>query len=138
MKFEESIEINADAATVFNVLTDVSEWATWDPETESAELDGDFEVGTSGTIKPKGAPLSKMIITEVTEDKSCTIQSGLPLCKMDFIHTISPSENGVMVGNGVVFSGLLAPVFGRLIGKGIHKSLPGTLQGLKQHIEMQS
>lgn len=138
MKFEESIEINADAATVFDVLTNVSEWSVWDPETESASLDGDFVVGATGTIKPKGAPNTKIKLTEVTENESFTVECSLPLSKMHFIHTLSPTSNGVSFKHSLEFSGLLAPIFARLMGKSISKTLPGSVQGLKNHIETQS
>lgn len=135
MKFEQSIDISADAKTVFSAYRNVSEWSQWDPETEAASIDGDFSVGTTGTIKPKGAPKSKMKLIEVTEDRSFTVECGLPLCKMHFIHLMNPSENGTNLVNQIVFSGILGPVFGRLVGKGISKTLPESLAGLKHHIE---
>ena len=69
---------------------------------------------------------------------SVTTRCLLPLCKMDFVHILEPQANGsTHVINQVVFSGWLAPLFGRLIGKSIAKTMPATLASLKRHLEAQ-
>lgn len=135
MKFEQSISIDAEPAEIFAEFTKVSDWPVWDPETESAHIDGDFVVGATGKIKPKGSPTTKIELTEVTQDKSFTVECGLPLCKMHFVHLMEKMDTGTNVVNQLEFTGLLAPVFGRLFGKSINKSIPESLSGLKNHIE---
>lgn len=135
MQFEESLIISANSEQIYSLYKDVSGWSQWDPETESAEMNGEFRLGATGEIKPKGAPKSKIELIEVTENQSFTVQSKLPLCKMHFIHILEPHAEGTRVVNRVVFSGALSPVFGRLIGSGIKKGLPSVLQGLKSHVE---
>jgi len=135
MKFEQSIHISAEPSAVFATYKDVSGWARWDPETESASIDGSFSVGSTGKIKPKGGPESKIRLIEVTENTSFTVECSLPLCKMQFIHLMSPNTNGTELVNQIEFSGLLGPIFGRLIGKGINKTIPVSLKGLKEHVE---
>lgn len=135
MKFEQSIEISVEPKVVFAEYQKVSDWPKWDPETQSASIDGNFVKGTTGKIKPKGAPESKMQLIEVSPDRSFTVECKLPFCKMHFIHLMNPIDSGTQVINQVVFTGFLAPLFGRLIGKDINKSLPDSLKGLKNHIE---
>lgn len=135
MKFEESVLIMATTGKIFSVYSAVADWPLWDAEVEYASLNGEFKIGAEGKIKPKGAPESKIKIIELTEAKSFTVECMLPLCKMHFIHIISPEGPGSRVANFLVFTGLLAPVFGRLIGKSIYKSMPNTLAGLKKYVE---
>jgi len=66
MKFEHSIFIDKSPKDVYLTYTNVSDWAIWDPETESASLNGEFVIGSTGKIKPKGAPESKIELIEVT------------------------------------------------------------------------
>ena len=134
MKFEETVYIDALPAKVYAAYRKVSSWPEWDPEVEFATL-RDFSVGSKGHIKPKGAPKSKIKIIEATQNKSFTIECKLPLCKMHFKHVLHPTKDGTNVYNSVVFSGLFAPIFGRLIGQGISKTLPDSLRGLKNHLE---
>lgn len=135
MKFEQSINISAEPAKVFSEYQKVSDWPKWDSETEASSIEGDFVVGAVGKIKPKGAPETKMRLIEVTKDHSFTVECKLPLCKMHFIHLMSPIESGTKLVNQVEFIGLLSPLYGKLIGKGINKSLPDSLEGLKKYIE---
>lgn len=135
MTFEESIDISAEPKAVFAVYQNVADWPRWDPETEAASLDGEFVKGATGTVKPKGAPITKIKIIELTQDQSFTIECTLPLCKMRFIHVMKGTDSGTHLVNQLVFTGLLSPVFGRMFGKGISKSLPGSLAGIKRFIE---
>ncbi len=136
MKFEESVSISAAPAKIFSVYAKVAEWPVWDKEVESASLNGAFKLGSEGKIKPKGAPESAIKIIELTEHKSFTIECKLPLCKMHFVHVLSEvNASTTKVVNQLEFTGLLAPLFGRLIGKSISKTMPDTLKGLKSFVE---
>jgi hypothetical protein len=136
MTYKESTIISASPAAIYAIYTDVSQWPEWDKEVERASMDNGFQLGGEGKIKPKGAPESKMKLVEVTPDKSFTIECSLPLCKMRFVHLLTAEgAEATKVVNELQFTGLLAPVFGRLIGKGIHKTMPATLRGLKEYAE---
>ncbi len=135
MKFEESIQVASPPEKVFSVYSEVSKWPEWDEDVVSASLEGEFQRGATGKLKPKGAPTSKIKLIEVTPNKSFTVECKLPLCKMHFIHELTDSGNGTTVKNVLEFSGFAAPLFGRMMGKGIAKTMPSSLQGLKSYIE---
>ncbi|MBL4608008.1 MAG: SRPBCC family protein [Pseudomonadales bacterium] len=138
MEFENRIIINASAEDVFKLYEDVSTWSSWDPDVKSSSVSGKFETGAVGKLKPTSGPESKILFTSVITDKAFTVSSKLPLCKMTFEHELSSSKNETEVVHKVSFSGFLAPIFGRLIGKGIQKGLPNTLKGLKTAVESKS
>ena len=86
MKFEDSIIIEAPAEQIFSVYKQVADWPVWDAGTESSSIDGVFEVGTTGKIKPKGEPETAIEWIEMTDNKSFTVECKIPLCKMQFVH----------------------------------------------------
>ena len=135
MQFEEQIIIDVPAEAVFAVYEDVANWPAWDSDTLSSQLDGPFEPGSTGKLKPKQGPETKIQITEVTKNHSFTVECKLPLCKMHFVHEMVPTDQSTEVTNKIIFSGLLSPVFSRLIGNEIKDTLPSSLRGLKEHIE---
>lgn len=135
MKFEEVITIQAPPKQIFSVYTEVSDWPKWDADTLASSIDGPFEVGTTGKIKPEGQPVTPIKLVEVTPDKSFTVECKLPLCKMQFIHEMADQDDGAEVKNIVLFTGFLSPVFGLLIGSKIKRSMSSSLQGLKQYVE---
>lgn len=136
MQFEASTQINAPSAAVFSLYANVSEWPTWDPDVKSASLTGAFVSGARGVIAPNGGPKSEIVFTEVVAGKKFTAQCKLPLCVMRFEHELVDQKgSGTQATHRVVFQGLLAPLFGRLIGSGMRKTLPHALAGLKKAAE---
>ena len=135
MKFEESIEIQAPAETVFALYADVSSWSSWDPDVRSSSIEGAFTSGATGRLKPSSGPEARISFTEIVIDKSFTVESKLPLCVMRFEHELSATSTGTKAIHRITFSGLFSPIFSRLIGGSIRKGLPQTMAGLKQAAE---
>ncbi len=136
MQFEASTQINASSATVFSLYANVPGWSTWDPDVKSATLTGAFVSGARGVIVPHGGPKSEIVFTEVVQGRKFHAQCKLPLCLMRFEHELDDAKGaGTKATHRVIFEGLLAPVFGRLIGSGMRKTLPNALAGLKKAAE---
>ena len=135
MAFESSIVIHAPVEKVFAIYTNVSGWPDWDPDVESSQLDGTFAPGTRGSLKPKQGPNTKVQLIEVTQNQSFTVECKLPLCKMHFIHELKPVDQSTEVTNKLIFTGLLSPIFSRVMGKEINATLPASLAGLKTYAE---
>ena len=135
MKFEETITLQAPAEQVFSVYTEVADWPVWDPGTESSSIDGAFEVGATGKIKPKGEPETSIEWVEMTANKSFTVECKIPLCRMQFVHELDTQDEGTAVKNIVIFSGLMSRVYAFLFGKKLQKGMEESLVGLKQYIE---
>jgi Polyketide cyclase / dehydrase and lipid transport len=136
MQFEASTQINASSAAVFSLYANVAGWPTWDSDVKTASLEGIFESGAKGVIVPNGGPKSEIIFTEVVQRKKFTAQCKLPLCTMRFEHELDDVKgSGTQATHRVIFKGPLAPLFGRLIGSGMRKTLPHALAGLKRAAE---
>ena len=128
--FRHEMHVDAAPSAVFSRYRDVSNWPAWDPETLAADLPG-LEVGATGWLKPRQGPRAKVAIVEVTEGRSFTVEGRLPLCRMHFGHELRETATGTLVTHSVGFSGPLAFVFQRLVGRELDRTLPLTLAGLK-------
>jgi uncharacterized protein YndB with AHSA1/START domain len=136
VQFEASTQINAPSAAVFSLYANVAGWPNWDPDVKTATLDRSFVSGARGVIVPHGGPKSEIIFVEVVKNKKFIAQCKLPLCIMRFEHELDEVKgSSTTATHRVVFQGLLAPLFGRLIGSGMRKTLPNALAGLKQAAE---
>lgn len=135
MSIQHSIHISRPIADVFAIYKDVSSWSEWDPDIEAVGLDGPFEAGSSGWLKPVGAPRTKTLMSDVSEPNSFTVQASLPLCTMTFMHELHEESGGTSATHSVIFSGLLAPIFSRLIGPKIRHGIAATMSGLKTYAE---
>lgn len=134
LAFQHKIHVAASAASVFSRYRDVGTWPSWDPETLAVDLPG-LTVGATGWLKPRQGPRARIAIAEVTEDRSFTVEGRLPLCRMVFGHELYETGTGTLVTHSVGFSGPLAFLFRRLVGRGIDRTLPRTLAGLKAATE---
>ncbi|MCP3753072.1 SRPBCC family protein [Pseudomonas sp. SBB6] len=137
MQIEESIEIRSKPEQVFRLYQDAACWADWDPEVASASLPDGLMLGAKGWLKPRTGPKANIQIVEVTEGKSFSVQSWLPLCRMLFGHRLAESEGWTVATHWVEFSGPLSFLFRYLVGKSIQASLPNTMRALKQFSEAQ-
>lgn len=137
MQFESTTIIDASAAQIFSIYAKVNEWPLWDADAKEASLDGAFVSGAKGVVVPHGGPKSQIVLSNVQLNRSFTVTCKLPLCVMGFDYLLEPQAGTgaggevTKVTHGVRFEGFLAPVFGRLIGNGMRKSLPNTLSALK-------
>jgi hypothetical protein len=128
--FEHTERTTAAAPRLWERYSDPASWPDWDHETESVTLDGPFAAGTRGRLKPKAGPATKFEIVEVTDGRSFTDVSFLPLARMRFSHTIDPQPDGAAITHKVTITGPLSPLFGRLIGKKVAAELPGAMRRL--------
>jgi hypothetical protein len=135
MNFQHSLNIAAKPKDIFKLYANVSDWPSWDPEVIESSLSGSFTTGAIGSIKPKGGPKSKIELIEVKPDVGFTVRCKLPLCVMTFGHELMAKGASTTAIHSVTFTGFLAPLFGRLIGNGIKKTLPATMEGLKRAAE---
>ncbi len=109
---------------------DVANWNQWDKDVEHSAIFGAFQVGTKGFLKPVGGPKSTFEITECSVEVSFTDRSFLPLCTIDFVHTIKQTPSGLEISHKVVMQGLLTLIFSKIIGKNIERGLPNAVQTL--------
>lgn len=135
MQVEHRIIVAAPPETIFAIYADVANWHTWDPDTESASLEGPFRVGTRGKLTPTEGNSVPMLVTEIVTDRSFTVESRIPLFRMRFEHELLPRGASTEVIHRVTFSGLLAPIIGRLLVKRLNVGLPRTLANLKELAE---
>lgn len=110
----------------------------WDPEIKKSSIDGEFKPGATGYLKPLSGPKNRFVVTDVIQDKLFTVRIKLPLCTMYFEHELIPQSTGTEVLNRIVFNGLLAPVFGKLIENKLKKEQSRTMLALKKKLRMKN
>lgn len=110
-------------------------WKLWDTEVENSKLLGEFQTGNEGVLKSVGGPKATFKIIECTKFKSFTNRSNLPLCKMDFIHTMTETKDGIEITHKIVMTGLMTFLFSKIIGKKIKAGLPNAVDKLIQLAE---
>jgi hypothetical protein len=134
MDIRHGIDIAAPVGTVFALYAEPRRWPEWDSETVAVELSA-LLPGEAGWLTPRKGPRARVRVSEVVPDRSFTVEAALPLCRMRFGHELDARQGWTRATHWVDFTGLLAFVFRRLVGRGIDATLPATLAGLKAAAE---
>lgn len=132
---ETTIPTPASAEQIWALWSNPSTWNKWDEGNEWVALEGSFADGTKGYFKPVGGPKVKFTILETHLHRGFKDRSYLPLAHLDFIHTYTPNaspDSGGRITHRIEISGWLTPLFSRLIGRDIQKTLPDTLGRLSK------
>jgi hypothetical protein len=102
-----TIKTNASREQIWNLWSDVKNWNKWDNEVEYSDMNGQFETGTFGILKPIKGPKSKFKLISVDKLNEFTSRSFLPLTKMDFIHEMNEKNGELFITHGVEIKGII-------------------------------
>ncbi|MCU1647350.1 MAG: hypothetical protein JWN03_7625 [Nocardia sp.] len=131
--FIEEAVIKGDIDQVWAVATDVARWSEWDPHEEQSRIDGPFEVGTTGWVKPKGAPAGPFTITAVEPGKTWTSEAGIPFGKLRGQRTYEALGDGTLrVSERVEVHGPFGPLFKLIWAKAMRADMPLTFAALEK------
>ncbi len=121
-----TVETTATPAQIWRVFQDVATWNSWDHELESSGINGPFQAGTPGWLKPVNGPLLKTILTRVEPGKLFVQEAELLFAKAVMTHVISHSHTAgtTQVTFQTEIRRPLAIFWTLMIGSSIKKKIP--------------
>lgn len=128
-------ETPASPETIWHIWQDVKNWPTWDSGIEYSTIDGPFVTNTTGTIKPKGGPLVRTVLTTVEPLKQFVVTSKLFLARIIVSHYLSTTNGKTEVTHQIEMTGPLAFLFAYLIGRSMKKNLSQEIQAMLKKAE---
>ena len=135
MKFSHTLKTAASPTQIWTIWTDVENWSQWDTELKDARLEGLFRLGAIGKLTPKTGQVARFEISQFTLEESYTFTVQLPLCKLNVYRYLHSRSNDTYFTHEVSFQGLLAPLFGLLLGRQFQTVLPSVMENIKQIAE---
>ena len=129
---EHSAESKASPESVWERYTDVKLWSEWSKGVEESELDGEFEAGSKGTVKPPNLPRSAFELIEVEPERSFTSQAKLPLGTIRLEHTLEPTDGGTKITHRTTIDGPLDFVWTRVVGWVVKRELAPSVDRLAE------
>lgn len=109
---------------IWKIWSDIKMRTLWDDDTEWAEINGPFEIGSIISFKTKGGPKLKLKITECTPNQSFTDTFQFPFARMDGIHTMEKTPDGLRLTTTMQITGPLAWLWRKLVVEKIVATLP--------------
>ncbi len=92
--YERTVTTSADPAAIWELWSDTSTWAGWDPAVQDVRLDGPFVQGTTGTMTLTGAievPVSLEVVVPGSRYLD-ELTMGELVIRID--HLVRPVEGG--------------------------------------------
>ena len=135
MKFSHTLGTSASPEKIWAIWTDVEHWSRWDTELQYAYINGPFELGAIGKLTPKRGRISTFRISQFNAGNSYTFMLRLPFCSLN-VHRYLVSREGITYfTHEVSFRGLLAFIFGLLLGRQFKAALPSVMDNVKSIAE---
>ena len=116
---EESRVAHASRDAIWAHWTDVITWSSWNPAIASSMLEGPFQVGATGSIKPVRGAESTFVITECVPGRKWVSESKIPFGRLIFEHELTDEDGKLRITHRNKIAGPLAFLWGRLLGKNL-------------------
>ena len=131
----ERVNTIASPQDIWAIWKDVQNWPQWDKDLEWCSIDGPFEEGTRGQLKPKNWLVTTFLITTVNHEKSFSDETRMPFTRVSFNHEINQINGENQIIHSVSAKGLLAPLLKLTLGRPLKKEFKKTLMRLALHAE---
>jgi hypothetical protein len=135
MKFSHTVRTSASPEKVWAIWTDVEHWSKWDTELLDSWLESSFKLGAIGKLTPKKGRVSTFRISQLSPKTSYTFTVKLPLCRLNVYRYLQIQSGYTEFTHEVSFQGLLAFVFGLLLGRKFQSVLPRVMENIKKVAE---
>jgi hypothetical protein len=130
-----TVKTTASVAGVWKIWQDVANWNTWDHGLEFSKINGPFQTGSTGTLKPKGGPLLQTKLTCVKPMKFFVDEAKLLLARIIVTHSLTESDGVTHVTHQIEMKGPFAFFFAYVIGRNMKKNLPIEMEALVKKAE---
>jgi uncharacterized membrane protein len=137
MRFQDSIEVAAPPATVFETYADVERWPSWTASVTRVELldPGPFRVGMRARVRQPKLPVAIWQVTELLPGESFTWVARGPGVVTTGTHAVRAVGGTTRVTATLDQEGLLGPVLGFATRGLTRRYIRMELEGLKRYCE---
>jgi uncharacterized membrane protein len=140
MSWSNTTTIDAPAALVWRLTTEVEDWPGLTPTVTSLKLldPGPLRVGSRARIKQPGQPSATWTVSRLEPNRSFSWQTSRPGLTLTGTHHVTPDEAGCRNSLLVEATGVLARPFRLLLGPAVRRSLRLENAGFKDRAEQQA
>ena len=132
---QHTLETTALPENIWALWADVSSYKEWDDGIEWSKLNGEFNVGAHGELKPNGGRPTVFTIVEMLEGRSFTDLTPLTLGRLRFHHSMEPTDMGTRLTHRIEVEGPLAWIWAQVLKTVFQASLPAAMRKLARLAE---
>jgi uncharacterized protein YndB with AHSA1/START domain len=129
-----AIDVDAAPDLVWDVLSTIEGWPTWNPEVRSASLQGELAEGTSFRWKAGPSTLESTLVSVTAPKEIAWTGRSLGLSVIH-VYTLEPHDGKTMVRTSESVEGMPARLFRGSIKRRMDESIEAGLAALKKEAE---
>jgi Polyketide cyclase / dehydrase and lipid transport len=134
--FQASANSKASPDTIWSLYSDVANWKRWDDAIITSDLQGQFEVGSKGSMTIEGNPRPlPFVLLEVEVNKLFRDVTEIPGVNIEFTHSLEQLPDGTKITHHVTISGPAWEQVAATVGKKLEHGLPQTVASLARLAE---
>lgn len=135
MEFSFKMKVNASKEKIWQYYADIQKWYTWEGDLEDISLNGDFEKGSTGTMKLADMPPMEFTLTDVAENECFCDRTPTPIGDVYFNHRIIEEIDGVYIQHSVRLDTAEINTEKLAFLKQIFSDVPDSIMALKMEVE---
>jgi hypothetical protein len=128
------IEVAADPHAVWQVLTDIDQWPTWNPDVKSASLEGELAEGSRFNWKAGPGTITSTI-QELDPPRSIAWTGKTLGLRAIHVYRLEPRGAGTWVSSQESWEGIAARAFRRRMQRTLERAMEAGLLHLKAEAE---
>ncbi len=134
-KFLASVESSKKAETAWELISDTSQWKSWDKTVVDSRFQGPLEEKGKGTLIAPGGKINEFKVVALEKGKSYTfnhkVSSGVLFVK----RTVESTASGSKITEEVWYKGISRKTFQKYYGSDFEQQLEKKLSSLKSLLE---
>jgi uncharacterized protein YndB with AHSA1/START domain len=128
------IQVAANPEVVWEVLTGIDDWPSWNPDVTSASLEGELAEGSRFRWKAGPGTISSTV--QRVERPRLIAWTGKTLgLRAIHVYRLEPRGNGTLVSSGESWEGLVARAFRARMQRTLERAMEAGLLHLKAEAE---
>jgi uncharacterized protein YndB with AHSA1/START domain len=131
------IEIAASPQSVWDVLTDIESWPTWNPDVKSMSMEGDLAEGSTFRWRAGPGTITSRI-QQVEPPRLIGWTGAIFGIKAKHVYRLEPRDGATIVYTEESYEGLITRVLRGSLQKALDKGLSDGLRYLKVETERRS
>jgi uncharacterized protein YndB with AHSA1/START domain len=126
-----TVETELPPEAIWQVLSDIDGWTSWDTSMEQIKLLGPFAVGTEISMTPKGQDPVRSTIVAIEPNQLYVDEVGFGDLTLRFTHTLTRLDpGGTRLTHQLTISGPAADEAGPTLGPQITEDFPEAMAAL--------
>ncbi len=133
--YQHQLSVQTTPAAVWPLYANVDRWPEWDEAIDRVDIDGEFVVGSTGTMHLHHIGPVPFCLTAMEVERRFADESTFNGMTITFDHLIEPTDSGCLISHFVTIDGPNVDQVGPIMGPNITDDVPEAMSAIARLAE---